>query len=134
VHLGNSLRFRSAVIATLTFVMVAGAARASATAFHAALKKASPGINDTVTTSPDSLKLWFNEKVELPLTKVVLNGGGTAHKLSAAAMGGSAADSPIVFAVLEKLGAGKYTVDWTVAGKDGHPSKGTYDFVVKAPK
>ena len=27
---------------------------------------------------------------------------------------------------------GTYTVDWTVAGKDGHPSKGSYDFVVKA--
>jgi len=49
-------------------------------------------------------------------------------------MGGSAADAPVVYAVMQTLGAGKYTVDWTVAGKDGHAVKGSYSFVVKAAK
>jgi methionine-rich copper-binding protein CopC len=101
-------------------------------AFHASLKKAVPGKGDTVAVSPDTLTLWFSEKVEIPLTKVALSGGGAARKLGAPAFGGTSADAPVVVAVEEKLAPGTYKVDWTVAGKDGHPSKGSYEFVLKA--
>jgi len=131
VQIGTLRSVRATLVAAVIIVAVTGASSAT---LHTSLKKASPAVNDTVATSPDSLKLWFSETVELPLTKVVLNGGGSVRKLSAAAMGGSAADAPVVYAVMETLGAGKYTVDWTVAGKDGHAVKGSYSFVVKAAK
>lgn len=124
-------RFRLTLAALGAAVALTTAASAPP-AFHASLKKAIPGKGDTVAVSPDSLKLWFSEKVEIPLTKVTLSGGGAAHKLGAPAVGGTVADAPIVVPVAEKLAPGTYTVDWTVAGKDGHPSKGSYDFVVKA--
>jgi len=99
--------------------------------FHAHLVKAQPGVNDTVTVSPDSLKLWFSERVELPLSKVALKGGGAAKMLGELAFGGPGADAPMVVAVRDKLAPGTYTVDWTVAGKDGHATKGSFAFVVK---
>lgn len=126
-------RVRRSVIALGAAVALTTAASAPP-AFHASLSKAAPGKGDTVAVSPDTLKLWFSEKVEIPLTKVALSGGGAGRKLGAPAFGGAAADAPIVVAVEEKLAPGTYKVDWTVAGKDGHPSKGSYDFVVKAGK
>ena len=123
------------VLATLA--LVAGAAAiggASTPAYHASLKKAWPASHDTVAKSPDSLKLWFSEKVEMGFTKITLASAGTAKKLSDPAFLGEAADAPIVLAVKEPLAAGPYSVTWTVAGKDGHASKGTYDFVVKGGK
>ena len=99
--------------------------------FHARLVKAQPGVNDTVTVSPDSLKLWFSERVELPLSKVVLKGGRAAKMLGELVFGGSGVDAPMVAAVRDKLTPGTYIVDWTIAGKDGHPTKGSYTFVVK---
>ncbi len=132
MQIGTLRSVRATLVAAVIIVAATGAS--STATLHTSLKKASPAVNDTVATSPDSLKLWFSETVELPLTKVLLNGGGSVRKLSAAAMGGSAADAPVVYAVMQTLGAGKYTVDWTVAGKDGHAVKGSYSFVVKAAK
>ena len=117
--------------------LVVGAAvlgGASRTAYHATLKKSWPAAHDTLPKAPDSLKLWFSEKVEIPLTKIALVSAGSAKPLSAPAFLSEATDAPIVLAVKDKLVPGAYTVNWTVAGKDGHASKGTYDFVVKAGK
>jgi methionine-rich copper-binding protein CopC len=126
---------RARVLATAALLVGAAAlGGASRAAYHATLKKSWPAAHDTLAAAPDSLKLWFSEKVEIPLTKIALVSAGNAKALSAPAFLGEAADAPIVLAVKDKLAPGSYTVNWTVAGKDGHPSKGTYDFVVKAGK
>jgi len=133
--IGWSFRTRALVAITACGLVVAAATVDAAAArparFHATLKKASPGANDTVAVAPDSLRFWFSEKVELPLTKVTLTAGGKAQKLGEPTFGGTTADAPLVLAVREAVAPGTYTVEWTVAGKDGHPSKGKYDFVVK---
>ena len=132
----NSIRTR--LIATLVVVASAATlAAATSNTYHADLKKAWPAKNDSLAKAPDSLKLWYSEKVEIPLTKVQLSMAGMptmTYALSAPAFLGEAKDAPIVLAIKDKLAPGTYTVDWTVAGKDGHPSKGKYDFVVKAAK
>ncbi|MCX5755602.1 MAG: copper resistance protein CopC [Gemmatimonadetes bacterium] len=126
---------RTRLIATLGVVAGAGIlGAATTTLYHADLKNAWPAKNDSLAKAPDSLKLWYSEKVELPLTKIALTSAGKAQALSAPAYLGEAKDAPIVLAVKDKLAPGTYTVDWTVAGKDGHASKGKYDFVVKAAK
>ena len=139
-----AVAFGALVVTAATQLTAAAATAAPAAAgrsaaapparFHAQLTKAMPGVNDTVATSPDSIKLWFSEKVELALTKVVVSGGGAAIPLGKPAFDGPAGDAPVVLAVRDKLAPGKYAVDWTVAGKDGHPVKGTYGFVVKAAR
>lgn len=127
---------RVRVLATVTVLATGLAFTTAATrARHAELKKSWPAANDSLAKAPDSLKLWFSEKVELPLTKIQLMMGGTMqHQLGAPAFLGATADAPVTLVIVDKLSAGKFTVNWTVAGKDGHPSKGTYDFVVKAGK
>ena len=125
----------AATVALIAGVAVLGGA--STAARHAELKKAWPAKNDTLAKAPDTLKLWYSEKVELPLTKIQLSMAGMptmTYALSAPAFLGNDKDAPVVLAVKDKLAAGAYTVNWTVAAKDGHPSKGTYDFVVKAGK
>jgi methionine-rich copper-binding protein CopC len=111
---------------------IAASPAGSRTLFHAVLKMSWPAAHDTLAVAPDSLKLWFSEKVELPLTKVTLGAAGVTKKVGTLAFAGAGADAPVVVALQEKLAPGLYTVAWSAAGKDGHASKGTYDFVVKA--
>ena len=121
---------RAAVLGTAFAALSLTAA--SRPAFHATLKKSSPAANDTLASAPDTLKLWFSERVELGLTKVSVTSGGKPVMLGALAMGGPAADAPVVAALPRKLAPATYAVDWTVAAKDGHPSKGTFTFTIKA--
>jgi methionine-rich copper-binding protein CopC len=93
------------------FVAVAAIGAISAAAapvarFHTKLLKSSPSAHDTLAASPKSVSLWFSERVELPMTAVKLAGSAD----------------------------GRYTISYTVAGKDGHPAKGTIDFVVKSKR
>ena len=135
MHHKSLVRRLVPVVTTLALVTcAAGIGGASKSTYHASLKKAWPASHDTVAKSPDSLKLWFTEKVEMGFTKITLASAGTAKMLGDPAFLGEGADAPIVLAVKESLAAGSYMVNWTVAGKDGHATKGTYSFVVKAGK
>ena len=130
----HSVRLLATGVLVVGVAALTAAATSTNAAYHAVLKKSWPAAHDTVPASPDSLKLWFSEKVEVPLTKIALVSMGNPKKLSDPAFLGAGDDAPIVLAVTEKLAPGSYTVNWTAAGKDGHASKGTYDFVVKAGK
>jgi methionine-rich copper-binding protein CopC len=119
--------FGAAIVASLAFAPDSFAARR-----HVHLKKSTPANKETVTGSPKSISLWFSEKVELAVTNVkVADAKGVAAELGA--LKREAADTaPVVTDVLKPLGAGRYTLTWSVAGKDGHPQKGTVSFTVKA--
>ncbi|MEP6621212.1 MAG: copper resistance CopC family protein [bacterium] len=99
--------------------------------FHTRLLKSEPLANDTVKAAPRALKLWFSEKVELPVTSVKLTDAtGAAIRLSLAARPDSAESAPVIVGVVGPLVAGSYRVSWSTAAKDGHPAKGTFSFVV----
>lgn len=118
-------------IATLAAV-VAVAAAFTVPARHVALKKSNPAANDTLTASPAALQLWFNEKVALTVVTVKLaDAKGVAVPLAALKQDAEA-DAPITAAVAKPLSAGAYSISWSVAGKDGHPTQGKVPFVVKA--
>ena len=118
-------------IATLAAV-VAVAAAFAAPARHVALKKSNPAANDTLTASPAALQLWFNEQVALTVVTVKLaDAKGVAVPLAALKQD-AGADAPITAALSKPLAAGAYSISWSVAGKDGHPTQGKVPFVVKA--
>lgn len=120
-------------IATLAGV-VAVAAAFAAPARHVALKKSNPAANDTLAASPAALQLWFNEKVELGVLTVKLaDAKGVATTLGALKQE-VGADAPITAAVTKPLAAGAYSISWSVAGKDGHPTQGKVPFVVKGTR
>ncbi len=102
--------------------------------FHTKLVKSAPAANDTLATAPTAISLWFNEAVDLKVTTVKVAAASGAVKTGALTRDAKLKDAPVVAAISSALAAGKYTVSWSVAGDDGHPVKGTFDFVVKGAK
>lgn len=98
--------------------------------FHLRLVNSNPAKDETVAQMPDSLQLWFNQNVKLPVTNVRLRHGDEIVMLPPA----SALDDLKSFAVTlpdsTYRGPGVYTVQWATAGDDDHVIKGAFDFIV----
>lgn len=108
------------------------ATAATVTRFHLALSRAEPRINDTVTTSPAAIKLWFTESVQAAAVSVRLTGPQDhAIALSAVAVD-TAAKSPAIVKVTEALAPGTYKVAWRALAGDGHPGTGFFVFAIRA--
>lgn len=98
---------------------------------HAHLVKSTPGANAHLATSPRMLQFWFSEAAEASMTTIVLTGpGGTRASLGG--VGADAGNPLLLTATIDApLTAGRYTVTWrTVAKDDGHPSNGSFSFVI----
>lgn len=123
-------------------VVAAAVAIVGATAYHAIavaepmrhtrLVKSQPADGDTLTASPDSLRLWFSEDVQLPVTHIRVTRPGHTPRLSTPVVREAGGVRSVVVAIEDKLTAGTYRVIWKTAGPDGHPSTGVYTFVVRA--
>jgi copper transport protein len=97
---------------------------------HAHLKRSDPAAGSKVETSPQLIHLWFSEQPELSLTTISLkNTQGKEWVL-----GGPQKDpgDPLAVSarISQALPAGRYTVAWRTAASDGHPSHGSFDFVL----
>lgn len=115
-------------IAAAATALVLAATPAAALA-HAHLVSASPAVDGHVDAAPRELRLTFSETVELAISRVQLLGpDGQAVALATPA----AADSgrTMIAAISTVLAPGTYTVVWQVAGRDGHPVRGKFAFVV----
>ncbi|HET7189521.1 MAG TPA: copper resistance protein CopC, partial [Gemmatimonadaceae bacterium] len=100
---------------------------------HAHLRKSEPSANGRVTSAPQYLRFWFSEAPELSLTTVtLLDAAGKVIGLSAPERDPDGAMAVRV-AITGVVAAGRYTIRWRTAGADGHPSSGTFAFVVAAP-
>jgi methionine-rich copper-binding protein CopC len=96
--------------------------------------KSEPAANDTVP-APAAVRLWFSEKVELKVTTVKLvSAAGGAVAVGTLSRSDAERDAPVVATITKPLGPGAYTVNWSTAANDGHPTKGTVDFVVKSAR
>ena len=128
--------FALAAVCTLSAAVAptVPAVRVAPARFHTQLVKSAPAANDTLATAPTAILLWFNEAVDLKVTTVKVAGASGAVKTGALTRDAKLKDAPVVAAISSALAAGKYTVSWSVAGDDGHPVKGTFDFVVKGAK
>jgi methionine-rich copper-binding protein CopC len=119
--------FGAAIVASLAFAPDSYAARR-----HVHLKKSSPAENEALAASPKTISLWFSEKVDLKVTSVKLaDAKGVAASLGALKRD-TTAEAPVVAEVTKPLAPGSYTINWSVAGEDGHPQKGAVKFTVKA--
>lgn len=99
---------------------------------HAHLRKSEPSANARVSSAPRYLRFWFSEAPELTLTTVSLvDAAGTAVGLSAPERDPDGALAVRV-RVTGAMAPGRYTVRWRTAAADGHPSSGTFAFVVAA--
>ena len=99
---------------------------------HAHLKRSDPSDGSRLFNSPQVIRLWFTERPELSLTVVSLK-DTTGRGFTLAPLVSDSADPLMVSApVSQPLPLGRYTVAWRTAASDGHPSHGTFSFVVLA--
>lgn len=99
---------------------------------HAHLKRSEPAANSRITSSPDLIRLWFTERPELSMTAVsIKDANGSVFELASPQPDPG---NPLLISVhvTQPLPPGHYTVAWRTAASDGHPSRGTFSFVVLA--
>ena len=107
-------------------------ARARSTAFHAHLVRADPAVNDTIASTPKTVRLWFSEPVELGMSRVkIVREGGDTVKTSGLRHDGTAATTAALDLATPPTAPGTYVVTYRVVARDGHPSSGSYRFVLK---
>ncbi len=131
------LRPAAFLVLVTTAALVTGAAtparaRHDDVRMHTALTKAVPAKDSTVSASPEMLQLWFNQKIELSLSKVQLvDAKQQPIPLSAISRDDSKKDSPVVAHLMVEIPDGAYVVNWTAASADGHAVRGSFRFYVK---
>ena len=124
-HPSFGRRVTRTLVPAAIFLAACAASRAP---FHLHLVKSAPEANATVTTAPDSVRLWFSQRPELAVTSVKVTGPAqSAVALAPLARG----DSALVIAPVKgKMATGSYTVAWRTMSKDGHAVRGTFSFRV----
>ncbi len=126
IYVGRYLRWLGVALAISATPSVAFA--------HAHLVKSAPAVGAHLSVSPTLIQLWFSEAAEATMTTItVMGANGTQFRIGTVSV--DASDPLLLVASVGLAGpsltAGKYTVTWrTVAKDDGHPSQGTFRFVV----
>lgn len=127
------MRLQSLLSASATALLLAGtSAFTSLHRMHAHLVRAEPAVNDTIATSPKSVRLWFSEPLELALSRVkIVRIGGDTVRTSVLRHEGSAATTASLDFSPPATAPGTYLVTYRVVARDGHPTVGSYNFVVR---
>lgn len=94
---------------------------------HGNLQSAKPGPGETVSRSPLTIELTFNEPIQSGSVNVV-QAGGTAIPLTLLEI---TSPDMLVAHVDRTLEDGEYSVLWMVTSEDGHVINGSYSFAVK---
>ncbi len=120
----NTRKLLVCAAATAAFVLSPALAFA-----HGRLESATPSAGSTVDTSPESLRLTFNEDLESSFStiKVVDASGALATKEKAKV---DSSNPRVLTVTVPKLVSGSYTVQWAVMTHDAHKTKGIYTFAV----
>ena len=104
-------------------------AMASPAFAHAHLVESTPAANATLSASPRTITLTFNERVVPRFSKFELT--MPAHRMDIPVTTTVSRDGKrIVGTVGSRLMKGSYRVSWTAAGADGHKMTGSYSFKV----
>lgn len=96
---------------------------------HNHLVKSAPSQGERLAAAPKEIRLWFNERPEIPFTSVTLMKADSTKIATIKAVATSdsmAASAPL----LTPLPPGKYLVAWRTASSDGHAIRGVYGFSI----
>lgn len=103
----------------------------SAALAHPKLTGTTPDANATVATSPNELRLTFNEALEASVSNAEIE-DKDGNKIETGKATTDAADNKqLVVTLPTPLKAGTYKVTWHVVAEDSHKVKGSYSFTVK---
>ncbi|MEP6763983.1 MAG: copper resistance CopC family protein [Gemmatimonadaceae bacterium] len=136
--MSRSIRVALAVaIAAVTILGTSQETAAAATApnvvrRHMALTKSEPKSDDSVSTSPKAIKLWFSEKVQAAAVTIKLTDSRHAIiALGKVTVAAGVQNAPAVATIASTLAKGQYDVEWKAMASDGHPASGKFLFQVK---
>ena len=100
-------------------------------AAHATLLKSQPAAGTVTQTSPSEVRLTFSEEVLPGMSSLILVlSDGSEVNLRGA---NDSHDIRVLTASLPHLPPGGYGITWRVISADGHPTSGTYSFLVVPP-
>jgi len=107
----------------------AGLATTLPASAHTKLVSSSPAANATVTASPRTITLTFNERVVPSFSKFELL--MPEHDMKIPVETTVSSDGKrIIGTVRSSLHRGSYAIHWTAAGSDGHKMEGHVNFRV----
>lgn len=89
------------------------------------------GDGAAVTVGPNDLKLTFSEALEAKLSGAAVAAEGKGEISTDTPVLAEGNDRVLIIPLQERLGAGKYTVNWHALSKDGHTTHSSYSFVVR---
>lgn len=112
--------------AVLFLVAAAGASRA---AVHLALVKSEPANAATIDKAPKTITLWFSQRPNVKMTKLVLSHARDTVK-TGVPVAVDTAGKEIRVAVDAALSPGKYAVSWRTLARDGHAVSGNFNFTL----
>jgi copper transport protein len=97
---------------------------------HAHLKRSEPAAGSRVDVPPQVIRFWFSERPERSMTFISMkDANGKEIKLGAPEID-QADPLKLSVRVSQALQAGRYSVTWRTAASDGHPSHGSFSFIV----
>src|SRR4026207_1256425 len=92
---------------------------------HAHLLRSTPSAGARLDAPPASIRLVFSEAPMVAVSRIVLIAPNSDTVRLSAVRVDTAARHAILVDLPASLDSGKYTVRWSAAGSDGHPSKGS---------
>ncbi len=105
-------------------------ALASTASAHGQLKSAVPAAGSHLDAAPRTLRLDFTEVPELEFSTVRLIGPGRMEIQLGAMTYAPDSHRALLVPIISAMSAGTYTVLWQMAGDDGHPMRGQFDFTI----
>jgi len=117
------------MIIPLRLLTLSAAAVLGTGMLHNHLVKSSPADGERLTVAPKEVRLWFNERPEIPFTSITLMQGDSTKIATIKAV--ATADSMAAAVPLTTpLVPGKYLVAWRTASGDGHAIRGVFGFSI----
>jgi methionine-rich copper-binding protein CopC len=125
----ETMKTRTRQLFRLAIIVAVGLMLPALLKAHAQLQKTQPAAGETVSTAPPHIQLWFDEEVDVKVSKIELIGPsgkvtiGPTHTMD---------QKSLMADITGKLANAAYTVNWqTAAAADGHVSKGDFKFTLK---
>lgn len=103
---------------------------APASGRHLALVKSDPVNGAMLSTPPKEVHLWFSQRPNLKLTRVVLTGPKSDTIETEKPKPADTTGKRISVEVESKPGPGKYVVSWRTLSRDGHAVAGKFTFTI----
>lgn len=108
------------------------AAGVTAATVHLALVKSDPADAATVAKSPTAITLWFSQRPNVKLTRLVLTRTPRDTVKTGIPAAVDTAGKQIRASLDSALPPGRYDVSWRTLARDGHAVAGKFAFTVRA--